>query len=418
MPWERQANTPLTGSSMSNVYNAERIYTQIGIPITQWKSLSSSSKQVTSSSESYHKVSFTFTQGINYDLNQLSFWHASQAFQNHETLMKVSIILRSKRIEIYRSNLLVLLVILLQPRSLRSLRFLKLPTKSSNTVSILERYWNDLRRHDCKSFSPDLFSRSYIYTHTHTACSKLIFVSSASFLAGSFSPRACTRCWHGYKVTGEANRTSDESQLVEISSTNITRRALIALDGREAAALRREIARLQPFYFAFLLVRFFVPSSASLTSVRTSLSVSFPPFGGLRKLANILCARYKYICINNLIITLIFITVDKVLNLGYTIVIVLFKIFINIKWIVTSVKYISSLLEYYSVSRLEDILFSSKHLARLSLPFQARKLNYVACVEETILQLIILCYPGSKSVELGEAKAANGMPRHFASLDR
>lgn len=83
----------------------------------------------------------------------------------------------------------------------------------------------------------------YIYTCMYTACSKLIFVSSASFLAGSFSPHACTRCWHGYKVTGEANRTSDESQLVEISSTNITRRALIALDGREAAALRREIAR-------------------------------------------------------------------------------------------------------------------------------------------------------------------------------
>lgn len=81
-------------------------------------------------------------------------------------------------------------------------------------------------------------------------------------------------------------------------------------------------------------------------------------------------------------------------------------------------KYISSLLEYYSVSRLEDILFSSKHLAKLSLPFHTRKLNYVACVEETILQLIVLCYPGSKSVELGEAKAANGMPRHFASLDR
>lgn len=172
MPWERQANTPLTGSSMSNVYNAERIYTQIGIPITQWKSLSSSSKQVTSSSESYHKVSFTFTQGINYDLNQLSFWHASQAFQNHETLMKVSIILRSKRIEIYRSNLLVLLVILLQPRSLRSLRFLKLPTKSSNTVSILERSSSILERSK-ETRLQIVFTRSFlsilhIYTYTHS----------------------------------------------------------------------------------------------------------------------------------------------------------------------------------------------------------------------------------------------------------
>lgn len=135
----------------------------------------------------------------------------------------------------------------------------------------------------------------YVYTHTHSlleANLRLVGQFPRRFL---LSTRACTRCWHGYKVTGEANRTSDESQLVEISSTNITRRALIALDGREAAALRREIARLQPFYFAFLLVRFFVPSSASLISVRTSLSVSFPPFDDLRKLANILCIRYKYL---------------------------------------------------------------------------------------------------------------------------
>lgn len=121
------------------------------------------------------------------------------------------------------------------------------------------------------SFLSILYTYIYIYIRMYTACSKLIFVSSASFLAGSFSPRACTRCWHGYKVTGEANRTSDESQLVEISSTNITRRALIALDGREAAALRREIARVQPFYFAFLLARFsFARSSPSLTPVGVS----------------------------------------------------------------------------------------------------------------------------------------------------
>lgn len=225
---------------------------------------------------------YTFTRSINYDLNLFDTRQKRTTFRNHDRFeslwkhkwlskpsrLKVLIILRSKRIlllKLYSFNVPIFSFTYVILSCVRLI--LKIPKifQIAFRFSIdRRRYRNDLsgllerRRHDCKSFSPDLFSRSctYIYIRMYTAYSKLIFVSSASFLAGSFSPRACTRCWHGYKVTGEANRTSDESQLVEISSTNITRRALIALDGREAAALRREIAPVQPFYFAFLLARF------------------------------------------------------------------------------------------------------------------------------------------------------------------
>lgn len=212
---------------------------------------------------------YTFTHSINYDLNQFPFWHTSTSSfrksttdSNHNSTKftslskpsrsKVLIIsyakknplfLQLSKLLIYSRYYLLGLILKIPKTFQTAFRFSTDRYIRNRSISgLLER-----RRHDCKSFSPDLFSRSsiyiYIYTCMYTACSKLIFVSSASFLAGSFSPRACTRCWHGYKVTGEANRTSDESQLVEISSTNITRRALIALDGREAAALRREIAR-------------------------------------------------------------------------------------------------------------------------------------------------------------------------------
>lgn len=72
----------------------------------------------------------------------------------------------------------------------------------------------------CSPFSPDLFPPSL------QPRSALIFavglyrrhVRSASSV---LVVRACTRWCRGYKVTGEANRTSDKSQLVEISYVRI-----------------------------------------------------------------------------------------------------------------------------------------------------------------------------------------------------
>lgn len=134
---------------------------------------------------------YTFTRSINYDLNLFDTRQRRTTFRNHDRFeslwkhkwlskpsrLKVLIILKSKRIlllKLYSFNVPIFSFTYVILSCVRLI--LKIPKifQIAFRFSIdRRRYRNDLsgllerRRHDCKSFSPDLFSRSCIYIYTY-----------------------------------------------------------------------------------------------------------------------------------------------------------------------------------------------------------------------------------------------------------